>query len=122
MVTGRTDGRLRRCQENGSCPKIFEINSENEYWAKNMALHHVDAAGKDIGEPDNVRSYLLASLPHGGGTPASGPGICKLDRNPLVGNTVLRALLVAMDEWVTANREPPMSPSALDVGSILLLQ
>ena len=30
-VTGLTDGRLSRCLQNGTCPKIFEVNSENEY-------------------------------------------------------------------------------------------
>ena len=109
-VTGKTDGRLRRCLETETCPKVFEINSSNEYWAKNMALLHVAASGKeDIGEPTNVRSYLVSSLPHGGGTPVSGVGYCQLERNPLVGNAALRALLVAMDEWVTTNREPPGS-------------
>ena len=109
-VTGKTDGRLRRCLETETCPKVFEINSSNEYWAKNMALLHVAVSGKeDIGEPTNVRSYLVSSLPHGGGTPVSGVGYCQLERNPLVGNAALRALLVAMDEWVTTNREPPGS-------------
>jgi hypothetical protein len=108
-VTGKTDGRLKRCLETNTCPKIFEVNSENEYWAKNMALHHVDTMGKDIGEPDNVRSYLVASLPHNGGTPAGGVGYCQLERNPLVANRVLRALLVDMDAWVTKGTEPPKS-------------
>ena len=108
-ITGKTDGRLKRCLETSTCPKVFEVNSENEYWAKNMALLHVDTAGKDIGEPDNVRSYLVASLPHNGGTPASGVGYCQLERNPLVANGVLRALLVDMDAWVTKGTEPPKS-------------
>ena len=74
-----------------------------------MALLHVDATVKDIGEPQNVRSYLLSSLPHSGGTPVTGVGYCQLERNPLIANSVLRALLVAMDEWVTSNVEPPES-------------
>ena len=108
-ITGKTDGRLKRCLETNTCPKIFEVNSENEYWAKNMALLHVDTSGKDIGEPDNVRSYLVASLPHNGGTPSTGIGYCQLERNPLIANGVLRALLVDMDAWVTKGTEPPNS-------------
>lgn len=108
-VTGKTDGRLRRCLENNTCPKIFEANSENEYWSKNMSLLHVDTTGRDIGEPANVRSYLVASAPHGGGVPNTGKGYCRLERNPVVGNAVLRALLVAMDEWVSNGTEPPAS-------------
>ena len=108
-VTGKTDGRLKRCLDSHTCPKIFEVNSENEYWSKNMAQLHVDVLGKDINEPDNVRAYLLASLPHNGGTPTTGIGYCQLERNPLVGNAVLRALLVDMDEWVTVGKAPPVS-------------
>ncbi len=108
-ITGKTDGRMRRCLDNNTCPKVFEANSENEYWSKNMAMLHVDASGRDIGEPDNVRSYLVASAPHGGGVPNTGKGYCRLERNPVVGNAVLRALLVAMDEWVSNGTEPPAS-------------
>ncbi len=53
--------------------------------------------------------YLLASVPHGDGVPPSGPGICQQDRNPLVANAVMRALLVDLDKWVTSDAEPPPS-------------
>ena len=33
-VTGKTDWRLRRCEESNTCPKTFEVNSANEWWAK----------------------------------------------------------------------------------------
>jgi hypothetical protein len=103
-ITGKTDGRLIRCLQNDTCPKIFEVNSENEYWAKNMAMHHVDVAGNDLQDPANARSYLMSSLPHGAQT---GLGICQVERNPLAPNPVLRALMVALDEWVTSGKEPP---------------
>jgi hypothetical protein len=51
----------------------------------------------------------MASLPHQGGVGATGRGICQQNRNPLVANAVLRALLVALDEWVTRGVEPPSS-------------
>ncbi|HUQ72829.1 MAG TPA: alpha/beta hydrolase domain-containing protein [Planctomycetaceae bacterium] len=106
-VTGKTDGRLRRCLESGTCPKIFEVNSENEYWSKAMAGLHVDGRGQDLDDPPNVRSYFMSSLPHGAGGP--GKGICQQERNPLSPNPVLRALLVALDQWVTGSIEPPAS-------------
>jgi hypothetical protein len=109
-VTGKTDGRLGRCSADNTCPKIFEVNSANEYWAKNMGVSLVDMQGKDLPpEPSNVRSYFMASLPHQGGFAAPGRGICQQTRNPLVANAVLRALLVAMDQWVTVGTEPPAS-------------
>jgi Alpha/beta hydrolase domain len=109
-VTGKSDGRLARCSANNTCPNIFEVNSANEYWAKNMAVGLVDSDGKDLpNEPANVRSFFMASLPHQGGLGATGRGICQQNRNPLVANAVLRALLVAMDQWVSAGVEPPAS-------------
>jgi Alpha/beta hydrolase domain len=108
-VTRKTDGRLRRCLQTNTCPKIFEVNSENEYWAKAMSVFHLDSAAKDLSDPPNVRYYLMSSLPHSAGIGPTGPGICQQPRNPLVANPALRALLVALDKWVSAAQEPPAS-------------
>jgi hypothetical protein len=103
-VTGKTDYRLRRCEESRTCPKIFEANSSNEYWAKASSMLQTDAQGHDLGGVDNVRYYLLASFPHGGG---NGRGICAQPRNPMKPNQALRALLVDLDAWVTEGEAPP---------------
>ena len=108
-VTGETDGLLRRCTADGTCPKIIEANSENEYWAKDAAVLHTDTEGHDLPDTPGVRLYLVAGRPHGDGIPVSGPDICRLPRNPLVGNAAMRALLVALDAWVTTGQEPPPS-------------
>lgn len=105
-ITGKTDGRLQRCLASDSCPKIFEVNSANEYWVKAGSLLHTDTLGNDLPDPPNVRFYLMSSLPHGAG---SGLGNCAQPRNPLRPAPVLRALLVAMDEWVSHGVEPPAS-------------
>src|SRR6266446_5202424 len=105
-VTGKTDWRLRRCEESSTCPKTFEANSSNEYWAKASSIMQTDSQGRDLdlNGAANVRYYLLASLPHGGG---NGPGICAQPRNPLRPNAALRALLTDLDAWVTAGTAPP---------------
>jgi Alpha/beta hydrolase domain len=103
-VTGKTDGRLRRCNESGTCSKIFEANTSNEYWAKAGSIVHTDSQGRDLGGVADVRYYTLASLPH---APGRGPGICAQPRNPLRGNAVLRALLLDLDAWVSAGTAPP---------------
>jgi hypothetical protein len=108
-VTGRTDGLLRRCSESETCPKIIEADSDNEYWAKDGALAHIDAQGRDLPDAKNTRIYLMAGRPHGDGIPVSGPGICQEPRNPLVANPGMRALLVALDAWAAAGVEPPLS-------------
>jgi len=103
-VTGKTDFRLRRCEASATCPKIFEANSSNEYWAKASSMAQTDSLGHDLGGVANVRYYLLSSLPHGAG---NGPGICAQPRNTLRPNAALRALLVDLDAWVTAGTAPP---------------
>jgi Alpha/beta hydrolase domain len=103
-VTGKTDYRLRRCEESKTCPKIFETNSSNEYWAKAGSMLQIDAQGHDLGGLDNVRFYVLASFPHGEGT---GRGICAQPRNTMRPNQALRALLVDLDAWVTKGEAPP---------------
>ncbi|MFI5012560.1 MAG: alpha/beta hydrolase domain-containing protein [Hyphomicrobiales bacterium] len=108
-ITGKTDGLLRRCTASDTCPKIIDANSDNEYWAKAASVLHTDTQGRDLGEAPGVRIYLMASRPHGDGVPPLGPGICQQARNPLVGNQGLRALLVALDKWVTSGTEPPAS-------------
>jgi hypothetical protein len=51
----------------------------------------------------------MASLPHSAGVGPTGIGICQQNRNPLVANPVLRALLVDLDQWVTSDTTPPPS-------------
>lgn len=105
-VTGETDGRMRRCQVTGTCPKVFEVNSENEYWAKAMSLLHTDTQGRDLPDAVDTRNYLLASLPHGATSRSS---LCQQPSNPLSAGPSLRALLTALDAWVTSGVTPPQS-------------
>ncbi len=105
-VTGQRDGVLRLCTESGTCPKMFEINSETEYWNKAASLLTTDTSGNDLDlalTPD-VRYYLLASLPH---APELGTGSCQQAQNPLLPDPVARALLVALDQWVADGTAPP---------------
>ena len=105
-VTGQYAGRLDACSRSDTCPKIFELNSENEYYSKGGSMLTTDAEGHDLDlhATPNVRYYQLASLPHGAGTAA---GICRQPQNPLNASTTLRALTVDMDEWVTSGTQPP---------------
>jgi hypothetical protein len=103
-ITEKTGGRLARCEASKTCPKMFQANSSNEYWAKAMSMLQTDSKGNDLPGLADVRYYLLASSPHGGG---NGPGICAQLRNPMRPNEFLRAMLVALDEWVSAGTAPP---------------
>lgn len=117
-ITGKSDGRLRRCRASNTCPKIIEAVSENEYWAKAGSLLTTDAAGRaDLPDAPELRVYLYASFPHSSG---QGPGICAQPRNPITNRAGLRALLVALDDWVTEGKEPPKSRvPRLDDGTLV---
>ena len=72
-VTRQTAGRLHRCTTSNTCPKIFEANSSNEFWANAASNLLTDASGRDLNENPNVRYYLESSSSHDA---ASGLGIC----------------------------------------------
>jgi hypothetical protein len=105
-VTGKTDGRLRRCLASNTCPNIFEVNSANEYWVKGGSLLHTDTRGNDLSDPPNVRFYFFSSFPHSSREAA---GFCQQPGNPVSPNSGLRALLVALDQWTANGIEPPAS-------------
>ncbi|GAB3888800.1 alpha/beta hydrolase domain-containing protein [Spirosoma agri] len=107
-LTGKTAGRTARCKASNTCPKVFEINSANEYWVKAASLLHSDSKGNDLPDPDNVRFFLVSGAQHGTGDGAN-RGLCQQFQNPTNAEPVLRALFVALDEWVTKGVAPPAS-------------
>jgi len=109
--TGKTGGRGVRCAESDTCPKALEVSSANEYWVKAGSLLHTDPTGKDLHpDPDNVRFFMLSSIEHTvTGAPPFSAGTCAQFRNPTDPNPALRALFVALDEWVVDGVTPPKS-------------
>jgi Alpha/beta hydrolase domain len=107
-VTHLTGGRNAVCEATGTCPKIFETNSENEFWAKGGSMLMTDGQGHDLdlNKTPEVRYYMLASFQHGTGNGTT-PGICRQLQNPLNSVWVEKALLVDLDEWVSNGRPPP---------------
>jgi hypothetical protein len=105
--TSRRDGILKRPKTD---PYIFHTQTSTEYWQKRGCLAHTDGKGNDIKIPDNVRIYVIASAQHNspfGSEPAKDD--TQLLVNPLPAGDVLRALMVAMDLWVTQGILPPPS-------------
>jgi hypothetical protein len=106
---GGTTGALLRGDD--SDPKLIETNTSTEYWQKGASLLHTDPNGaRDVALPANVRGYYLPGTQHGGkaGMPRD-VGPCTNPRNWHDPMPAIRALLVALDEWVTSGREPPAS-------------
>jgi hypothetical protein len=107
-VTGRT-GRLLR--GDGSDPFVIEVNTSTEYWQKGASLLATDPLGRrDIAVPRNVRLFMIAGTQHGGNPFSDAtPGSCVNPRNPHDPSPALRALLVALQDWVAAGVAPPAS-------------
>jgi hypothetical protein len=107
-VTGRSGMLLRGDRFD---PKLIETNTSTEYWQKGASLLHTDPMGqKDLLLPPNTRVYLIAGTQHGGHFGSgTAPGPCANPRNPHSAGAPLRALIVALDKWVTANEPPPPS-------------
>ncbi len=104
-----TGSILDRCKESKTCPKIMQEVTGTEYWQGRMSLDTTDPLGKvDVAVPDNVRIYFLSSTEHG---PAITPskGECQQLSNPAPYRESLRAMLVAMTEWVIHDQKPPAS-------------
>jgi Alpha/beta hydrolase domain len=107
-ISGASGALLRG---DASDPKLIETNTSTEYWQKGASLLHTDPLGaQDVALPVNVRGYLLAGTQHGG--KANMPrdkGPCVNPRNWHDPMPAIRALLVALDEWVVTDRTPPES-------------
>jgi hypothetical protein len=110
-VAGRRDGLMLRCRLNGTCPRVMQTDSEHEWWASRASLLVTDFEGRHIDLPPDVRAYMIAGTPH-----YAGPGevvrrtpTMALPVNPMHAGPPMRALLVAMQQWLEAGVEPPAS-------------
>ncbi|MCL2429552.1 MAG: alpha/beta hydrolase domain-containing protein, partial [Alphaproteobacteria bacterium] len=107
-ISGATASLLRG---DGSDPFVIETNTATEYWQKGASLLHTNPEGtRDAVLPDTVRGYFLSGTNHTGraGVPRDA-GPCQFPRNAHDPMAAVRALLVALDEWVTTGRPPPPS-------------
>ena len=107
-LTGKTGSLFRG---DGSDPLLIETNTSTEYWQKGASLLHTDPLGtRDIALPENSRVYMVAGTQHGGRAGATtDPGPNLNPRNPHNPMPAIRALLVALDEWVVSGKTPPPS-------------
>ncbi len=106
-LTGATDGILKRPETD---PLVIHTQTATEYWNRRASLVHTDAMGNDLEEHERARIYLYASMQHGAGpnrTPTEGS--YRHLSNALSGSPLSRALLDALDEWVTHGASPPAS-------------
>ena len=107
---------LDRCKATSSCPKVMETFGSVEFWDLRASPDLVGTdAKKDIPLPQNVRRYYFPATTHGGGRggfalePPTAPAGCILPANPNPEAEQMRALRVALVDWVTRGVEPPAS-------------
>ncbi len=108
-VTGIRDGILKRP---GTDPLVFHIDTANEFWQMNASLNVHDGRAAAVPIPDNVRFYFASSHSHvGAAGVAAMPTATNQCTHPTNGglsyNALLRALIVALDEWADRGVAPP---------------
>jgi hypothetical protein len=110
-ASGKRDGILVSYRPDQQ-PKVIYTDTSVEYWGQGRAaaLTHTTIDGKrDAEVPENVRIYLLSGTQHGEAAfpPSGGNG--QALPNPSPQGNVMRALLRASHQWVTAGTKPPDS-------------
>jgi Alpha/beta hydrolase domain len=110
-LSGRRDGLMQRCRASATCPRVIQTDSEHEWWASHASLLVTDLAGNHLDLPADVRAYMIAGTPHfehAGEKMGSRPEMA-LPVNPMHAGAPMRALLTAMQAWITTGVEPPAS-------------
>jgi hypothetical protein len=108
------EGLLARARAASVVPRIFYTFSSTEYWARAGSLTHTtDDGARDVPLAESSRLYLLSGTPHSGGPLPPIRETANGDfRNPLnfaQQRWPLRALLIAMDDWIGPGKTPPAS-------------
>jgi hypothetical protein len=111
-ISGRTEGLLDNPHAHGNEPKTVYTNTAVEYWGggRSAALLHTTPDGKaDLALPANERIYFLTGAQH---SPAAFPPAKTTGQqlvNPVNYWWPMRAIMVAMDQWVRNGVAPPAS-------------
>ena len=107
-LAGKTGALFRG---DGFDPLMIETNTSTEYWQKGASLLTTDPTGsRDLSLPANSRVYLIAGTQHGGRAGlGTARGVCANPTNPHSPAPAMRALLVALEQWVTEGIAPPAS-------------
>jgi hypothetical protein len=128
-ISGKTDGLLGRCTATDTCPKVMQIDSENELLNAYGYLLTTRPDGRGPApQPDNVRLYAVAGSDHTPGSARLRPGLpyCTNAAGALTPPVTpfMRALLWALDDWVSKGVAPPASryPSLADGGLVSMAE
>lgn len=107
-ISGITGGILEKCIGTGTCPKIMQTLSSSEYWMLRASLTTSDSYGtRDLKIPDNVRIYLFSGTQHS--ATAIADQMSGFSQNYNSYAPYHRALIIALEMWVTEGKDPPAS-------------
>lgn len=108
-LTHQTGDWLARSRKSGHLPKLILTMTSTEYFGRGGSLLHTNADGsRDVPIDPTARLYHIAGGNHSFSV-ASNRGIAAYPVNTLDYTPLMRALLLCLDEWVSAGREPPAS-------------
>jgi len=107
-ISGIKGGILEKCIQTNTCPKIIQTFSSSEYWQLRASLRTTDPySKKDISIPNNVRIYLFNSTQHAPFKASDKISGFTTNDNSYVPN--LRALVIALENWMLNDKQPPAS-------------
>jgi hypothetical protein len=123
-ISGVRDGILKRPATD---PLVFQLDTANEFWQMQASLNVHDGKGQPVSVPDNVRLYFASSHTHGGVagllSPPGPPGDCQQQQQGSGFQAILRALMIALDEWADRGVAPPKSNyPTLESGTLVSLE
>jgi hypothetical protein len=110
-LSGRRDGLMQRCSLNSTCPRVMQTDSEHEWWASRASLLVTDLDGSHLEPPHHVRLYMITGTPHyaeANEVARRAPTMANAV-NPMHAGAPMRALITAMQRWITGTGEPPAS-------------
>jgi len=108
--TKLSDGILSRTTKENVTPKVFYTNSSYEYYGRAASLIHTTLDGmQDASLAKDTRIYLLAGGQHGPATFPPSQQRAQQMANPNNFRWSMRALLLALNQWVANEKEPPAS-------------
>jgi hypothetical protein len=107
-ISSCSDGILERARDAGVCPKVLHLDTESDFWQARSSLIATDPSGADIVLPGEVRVYAVSGVSHAPFRPLVKP-VMQLPSNRLGYGAFMRALLVALFDWVEHGIAPPDS-------------
>jgi len=107
-LSGSSNGILRRAAAGRVAPKIIHLDTDSDLWVGRASLVATDHLGDDIAMPNNVRLYMASGIQHAVHKPPM-KSVTEWPGNPLGYSSFMRALLIALTEWVEKGIAPPAS-------------